>query len=190
MFKNIIIIISLLSIYISSQVDNNDETQLFESIIKAINHLKIPYSTYEDTIDQKSYIKLLKYLMLNELGALNMLSGTLEDSFLLKLSKEITQNLPSEIKIKDLPKYLNPRMIEPMINKILNDFDFNSLIKKFSDELGFTDKINEEMKERERKDQEREKINQERIRRNKEKEEQMKKNIKQDKLNKGINDEL
>ena len=42
-------------------------------------------------------------------------------SFLLKLSKEVTETVPEKIKIKDLPKYLNPRMIEPLINKILSE---------------------------------------------------------------------
>ena len=115
--------------------------------------------------------------MLNEVGTMGMIDNFLEDSFLLKLSKEITENLPKEIKIKDLPKYLNPRIIEPIINKILNEFDLNSLLKKVGDAFGFEEKFNQQMKDRERKDKEREKINQERIKRKELREKQMKQNL-------------
>ena len=114
----IIIFIIIFSIIISKEVDDNDEQQLFEGIIEAIKELKIPYSSYEDTIDQKIYIKLLKYLVLNDAEPFGVLGG-LEDSFLLQLSKEVTETVPEKIKIKDLPKYLNPRIIENLINKIL-----------------------------------------------------------------------
>ena len=167
----------------TKEVDDNDEEQLFEGIIQAIKDLKIPYSSYEDTIDQKIYIKLLKHLMLNEADSMGIIGNSLEDSFLLKLSREVTQNLPKLIKIKDLPKYLNPRIIEPIINKVLQEFDLNSLLKKVGDTFGIEEKIKEQMKERDRKDKEREKINQERIKRKKQREEQMKKNL----TNKGTN---
>ena len=167
----------------TKEVDDNDEEQLFEGIIQAIKDLKIPYSSYEDTIDQKIYIKLLKHLMLNEADSMGIIGNSLEDSFLLKLSREVMQNLPKLIKIKDLPKYLNPRIIEPIINKVLQEFDLNSLLKKVGDTFGIEEKIKEQMKERDRKDKEREKINQERIKRKKQREEQMKKNL----TNKGTN---
>ena len=172
----IIIIFSLITIN-TKEVDDNDEGQLFEGIIQAIKDLKISYSSYEDTIDQKIYIKLLKHLMLNEADSMGIVGNFLEDSFLLKLSREVTQNLPKLIKIKDLPKYLNPRIIEPIINKILQEFDLNSLLKQVGNSFGIDEKIKEQMKERDRKDKEREKINQERIKRKKQREEQMKKNL-------------
>ena len=166
----IIIFIIIFSIIISKEVDDNDEQQLFEGIIEAIKELKIPYTSYEDTIDQKIYIKLLRHLMLNEADSLGMIGNFLEDSFLLKLSREVTENLPKQIKIKDLPKYLNPRIIEPIINKILQELDLNSLIKQFGDSFGLGQKINEKMQESERKNLEREKINQARIKRKLERE--------------------
>ena len=181
---NFIFIIFFFLITIKAkEVDDNDEEQLFEGIIQAIKDLKIPYSSYEDTIDQKIYIKLLKHLMLNEADSMGIIGNSLEDSFLLKLSREVMQNLPKLIKIKDLPKYLNPRIIEPIINKVLQEFDLNSLLKKVGDTFGIEEKIKEQMKERDRKDKEREKINQERIKRKKQREEQMKKNL----TNKGTN---
>ena len=172
-FKFLLIII-IFSNVLTQEVDDNDEKQLFEGIINAIKELKIPYSSYEDTIDQKLYIKLLKHLMLSEVDSMGMMGNLIEDSFLLKLSREVTENLPKEIKIKDLPKYLNPRIIEPIINKILNDIDFNSLLDKIGDVFGFKQAFNEQMKERDRKDKERQKINQERIKRNELRKQQMK----------------
>ena len=166
-----------LSKVILKDVNDNDEEQLLEGIIQAMKELRIPYNTLEDTIDHKIYIKLLKHLMLNEGDSLGLMGSFLEDSFLLKLSKEVTENMPKEIKIKDLPKYLNPRIIEPIINKILNELDFNSILKQVGDSLGIEKKFNEQMKERQRKEQEREKINQERIKRKEKREQEMKQNL-------------
>ena len=177
-------IIILFSIITTEEIDDNNEEQLFQGIIQAIKDLKIPYSSYEDTIDQKIYIKLLKHLMLNEGDSMGLMSNYLEDSFLLKLSKEVNENLPKLIKIKDLPKYLNPRIIEPIINKILQEFDLNSLLKKMGDSFGIDQKINEQLKERDRKDKEREKINQERIKRKQKREQEMKKNLTKEQENK------
>ena len=165
-----ILFVIIFSIIIPKEVDDNDEGQLFEGIIQAMNELKIPYSSYEDTIDLKIYIKLLKHLMLNDADTMGMMSSFLEESFLLKLSREVTQNMPSQIKIKDLPKYLNPRKIEPLINNALNEFDFGSMLKDIGDAFGITDTIKETMKESAKKDKEREKINQARIKRKQERE--------------------
>ena len=171
-----ILFVTIFSILISKEVDDNDEGQLFEGIIQAMQELKIPYTSYEDTIDLKIYIKLLKHLMLNDADTMGMMSNFLEESFLLKLSREITQNMPSQIKIKDLPKYLNPRITEPIINKIIQEMDLNSILQKLGDSFGINEKINQQMEERERKNREREKINQARIKR-KEEREKMKQNI-------------
>ena len=170
-----ILFVIIFSIIIPKEVDDNDEGQLFEGIIQAMNELKIPYSSYEDTIDLKIYIKLLKHLMLNDADTMGMMSSFLEESFLLKLSREVTQNMPSQIKIKDLPKYLNPRITEPIINKIIQEMDLNSILQKIGNSFGINEKINQQMEERDRKNREREKINQARIKR-KEEREKMKQN--------------
>jgi hypothetical protein len=175
-----LVLIFIFSNLLANEVDDNDEEQLFEGIIKAIKDLGIPYSSYEDTVNQKTYIKLLKHLMLSEIDSMGIMDNVIEDSFLLKLSREVTENLPKEIKIKDLPKYLNPRIIEPIINKILQEIDLNSLLKKVGDTFGFEKVFNEQMKERDRKDKEREKINQERIKRKELREQQMKQNSTKD----------
>ena len=179
----ILLFIFLFKSSIFKEIDDNDEEQLFEGIIQAMKALNIPYKSYEDTVDQRIYIKLLKHLMLNEGDSmgLGLIGNSLEDSFLLKLSKEVNENLPKEIKIKDLPKYLNPRIIEPIINKVLQEFDFNSLLKKVGDTFGFEEKFNEQMKQREKKDKEREKINQERIKRKEKREQELKKNLTKEK---------
>ena len=144
-----IIFILLISIIISKKIDDNDESQILEGILEAMKNLKIPYKTLDDTIDQRIYLKLLKYLILNDAESFGALGG-LEDAFLLKLSKEVTETVPEKIKIKDLPKYLNPRMIEPLINKILSEFDFNSMLKNLGDAFGITDTIKQKMEEREK----------------------------------------
>jgi hypothetical protein len=164
-----IIFILLIALIISKKIDDNDESQILEGIIEAMKNLKITYKTLDDTIDQRIYLKLLKYLILNDAESFGALGG-LEDAFLLKLSKEVTETVPEKIKIKDLPKYLNPRMIEPLINKILSEFDFNSMLKNLGDAFGITDTIKQKMEEREKKDIEREKINQARIKRKQERE--------------------
>ena len=160
---------SLFLLISSKKVDDNDETQLLEGIIQAMKDLKISYESMDDVIDQKIYIKLLKHLVLNDADSFGILSN-LEDSFLLKLSREVNENIPEKIKIKELPKYLNPRLIEPLINKILSEFDLNSLIKNLGDTFGITDTIKKKMEEYEKKDIEREKINQARIKRKQERE--------------------
>ena len=170
MLANIkIIFLLFISINASKKIDDNDDSQILEGILEAMKNLKIPYKSMDDTIDQKIYIKLLKYLVLNDAEPFGVLGG-LEDSFLLQLSKEVTETVPEKIKIKDLPKYLNPRIIENLINKILSEFDFNSMLKNLGDAFGVTDTIKKQMEEREQKDIEREKINQARIKRKQERE--------------------
>ena len=170
MLANIkIIFLLFISINASKKIDDNDESQILEGILEAMKNLKIPYKSMDDTIDQKIYIKLLKYLVLNDAEPFGVLGG-LEDSFLLQLSKEVTETVPEKIKIKDLPKYLNPRIIENLINKILSEFDFNSMLKNLGDAFGVTDTIKKQMEKREQKDIEREKINQARIKRKQERE--------------------
>ena len=186
----IFLCVFIINSIISKEVDDNDEEQLFEGIIQAMKELKISYNSYEDKVDQRLYIKLLKHLMLNEIDTMGLVSNFIEDSFLLKLSKEVTENLPNEMKIKDLPKYLNPRIIEPIINKILQDLDLGSLLKKAGDNI-FGDVFDEQKKERDKKDKEREKINQERIKRKEKREQEMKKNItKEDKKDRDENIEI
>ena len=167
--NKILLFFLFFSLILTKKVDDNDESQLLEGILEGMKNLKIPYKSLDDVIDQKIYIKLLKYLILNEADSFGILND-LEDSFLLKLSKEVTETIPDEIKIRDLPKYLNPRIIEPLINKILSEFDFNSMLKNLGDAFGITDTIKKQMEEREKKDIEREKINQARIKRKQERE--------------------
>ena len=141
---------SLFLLISSKKVDDNDETQLLEGIIQAMKDLKISYESMDDVIDQKIYIKLLKHLVLNDADSFGILSN-LEDSFLLKLSREVNENIPEKIKIKELPKYLNPRLIEPLINKILSEFDLNSMIKNLGDTFGITDTIKKKWKNMKKK---------------------------------------
>ena len=169
--NDIKILLFLLVFYIINAkiTDDNDESQLLESILEGMKNLKIPYKSLDDEIDQKIYLKLLKHLLLNDVDSFGIMSG-LEDSFLLKLAKEVTENIPEKIKIKELPKYLNPRLIEPLINKIISEFDINSMLSDLGDALGISDTIKQKMEESKQKDIEREKINQARIKRKQERE--------------------
>ena len=165
------ILLFLLVFYIikAKITDDNDESQLLESILEGMKNLRISYKSLDDEIDQKIYLKLLKHLLLNDVDSFGIMSG-LEDSFLLKLAKEVTENIPEKIKIKELPKYLNPRLIEPLINKIISEFDINSMLSDLGDALGISDTIKQKMEESKQKDIEREKINQARIKRKQERE--------------------
>ncbi len=169
--KNIKIIAFFLIFYLikAKITDDSDESQILESILEGMKNLRIPYKSLDDEIDQKIYLKLLKHLILSDADSFGILSS-LEDSFILKLSKEVTENIPEKIKIKDLPKYLNPRLIEPLINKILSEFDFNSMLNDLGDAFGISDTIKQKMEESKQKDIEREKINQARIKRKQERE--------------------
>ena len=165
----IILFLIVFFIIKSKITDDNDESQLLESILEGMKNLRIPYKSLDDEIDQKIYLKLLKHLLLNDVDSFGIMSG-LEDSFLLKLAKEVTENIPEKIKIKELPKYLNPRLIEPLINKIISEFDINSMLSDLGDALGISDTIKQKMEESKQKDIEREKINQARIKRKQERE--------------------
>ena len=169
--KNIKIIAFFLIFYLikAKITDDSDESQILESILEGMKNLRISYKSLDDEIDQKIYLKLLKHLLLSDADSFGILSS-LEDSFILKLSKEVTENIPEKIKIKDLPKYLNPRLIEPLINKILSEFDFNSMLNDLGDAFGISDTIKQKMEESKQKDIEREKINQARIKRKQERE--------------------
>ena len=169
--KGIKILLFLIVFFILNAkiTDDNDESQLLESILEGMKNLRISYKSLDDEIDQKIYLKLLKHLLLNDVDSFGIMSG-LEDSFLLKLAKEVTENIPEKIKIKDLPKYLNPRLIEPLINKIISEFDINSMLSDLGDALGISDTIKQKMEESKQKDIEREKINQARIKRKQERE--------------------
>ena len=165
----IILFLIVFFIIKSKITDDNDESQLLESILEGMKNLRISYKSLDDEIDQKIYLKLLKHLLLNDVDSFGIMSG-LEDSFLLKLAKEVTENIPEKIKIKELPKYLNPRLIEPLINKIISEFDINSMLSDLGDALGISDTIKQKMEESKQKDIEREKINQARIKRKQERE--------------------
>ena len=165
----IILFLTVFIIINAKITDDNDESKLLESILEGMKNLIIPYKSLDDEIDQKIYLKLLKHLLLNDVDSFGIMSG-LEDSFLLKLAKEVTENIPEKIKIKDLPKYLNPRLIEPLINKIISEFDINSMLSDLGDALGISDTIKQKMEESKQKDIEREKINQARIKRKQERE--------------------
>ena len=170
--SKILIFFVFFSLIYAKGIDDTDESQILEGIIKKKKNLRIPYKSLEDEIDHKIYLKLLKYLVLNDADSFGVLNGFggLEDAFIMRISKEVTQTVPAKIKIKDLPKYLNPRKIEPLINNVLNEFDFGSMLKDIGDAFGITDTIKETMKESAKKDKEREKINQARIKRKQERE--------------------
>ena len=167
--SKILIIFVFFSLIIAKGVDDTDESQILEGILEGMKNLNIPFKSVEDEIDHKTYLKLLKYLVLNEASSFGILND-LEDAFILRISKEVTQTIPEKIKIKDLPKYLNPRKIESLVNKVLNEFDIGSMLKNIGDAFGITDIFKETMEQSSKKDIEREKINQARIKRKQERE--------------------
>lgn len=145
----VITITTLINLSLTGKVDDTDESQLLEGIKKGLKDLLIPYSSDEDTITQKQYIKLFQHLILNDIDTFSELGANfIEDNLLFKLSKEITNSIPKNIKVKDLPKYLNPKMAEPLINKILEEINFASILRNIGDSFGIGEKIDKGIEQR------------------------------------------
>ena len=82
--SKILIFFAFFSLIISKGVDDTDESQILEGILEGMKNLRISYKSIEDEIDHKTYLKLLKYLVLNDADSFNILSG-LEDAFIMKV---------------------------------------------------------------------------------------------------------
>ena len=133
-----LIIINLL--FIKNIISKNydyDAISKIEEIKRGLTELNI---TNKDEISQKEFLQLVKHLMnggdksKNESPKSNI-SFSIEDQLELQFAKEILRGVPEKIKVKELAKYLDPKKLELIMNKILNNFNFDKMFKDIGDEL-------------------------------------------------------
>ena len=133
-----LIIINLL--FIKNIISKNydyDAISKIEEIKRGLSELNI---TNKDEISQKEFLKLVKHLMnggdksKNESPKTNVSFG-IEDQLELQFAKEVLRGVPEKIKVKELAKYLDPKKLELIMNKILNNFNFDKMFKDIGDEL-------------------------------------------------------
>ena len=59
-----------------------------------------------------------------------------------KVKRELLIDVPEEIKIEEIPKYLNPKRMEVIFNNILEKMDFNQMLSEVGKEIeNSTEKI-------------------------------------------------
>ena len=59
-----------------------------------------------------------------------------------KVIRELLIDVPEEIKIEEIPKYLNPKRMEVIFNNILEKMDFNQMLSEVGKEIeNSTEKI-------------------------------------------------
>jgi len=134
---NLIIINLIFFNYIISKNYDYDTKLKIEEIKKGLIELNI---TNKEEITQKEFLKLVKHLMnggdktKNESPKTNMSFG-IEDQLELQFAKEVLRGVPEKIKVKELSKYLDPKKLELIMNKILNNLNFDKMFKDIGDEL-------------------------------------------------------
>ena len=133
-----LIIINLL--FIKNIISKNydyDAISKIEEIKRGLSELNI---TNKEEISQKEFVKLVRHLMnggdksKNESPKTNVSFG-IEDQLELQFAKEVLRGVPEKIKVKELAKYLDPKKLELIMNKILNNFNFDKMFKDIGDEL-------------------------------------------------------
>ena len=114
-----------------------DSKLKIEEIKRGLIELNI---TNKEEITQKEFLKLVKHLMnggdktKNESPKSNI-SFSIEDQLELQFAKEILRGVPEKIKVKELSKYLDPKKLELIMNKILNNLNFDKMFRDIGDEL-------------------------------------------------------
>ena len=133
-----LIIINLL--FIKNIISKNydyDAISKIEEIKRGLSELNI---TNKEEISQKEFVKLVRHLMnggdksKKESPKTNVSFG-IEDQLELQFAKEVLRGVPEKIKVKELSKYLDPKKLELIMNKILNNFNFDKMFKDIGDEL-------------------------------------------------------
>ena len=116
-----------------------DEIEMLNEIKKALKILNI---TNSDSIDQKQFVKLFRYLIGDKNNKEGIPQSNIEDNFMFKVIRELLIDVPEEIKIEEIPKYLNPKRMEVIFNNILEKMDFNQMLSEVGKEIeNSTEKI-------------------------------------------------
>jgi hypothetical protein len=118
---------------------DENEIEILNEIKQALKILNI---TNSDSIDQKQFVKLFRYLISDKNNKEGIPQSNIEDNFMFKVIRELLIDVPEEIKIEEIPKYLNPKRMEVIFNNILEKMDFNQMLSEVGKEIeNSTEKI-------------------------------------------------
>ena len=114
------------------KVIEEDNEAILKEIKKGLSDLNI---TNKDSINQKEFVKLFKYLINENYNKEGMPSSNIEDNFMFKVIRQVLEGVPEIIKIEDIPKYLNPKKIETIFNNLLGNMNFDKLLSDIGNEI-------------------------------------------------------
>ena len=126
------LLIILFDISFEDKVIEEDNEAILKEIKKGLSDLNI---TNKDSINQKEFVKLFKYLINENYNKEGMPSSNIEDNFMFKVIRQILEGVPEIIKIEDIPKYLNPKKIETIFNNLLGNMNFDKLLSDIGNEI-------------------------------------------------------
>ena len=127
--------------FASLNLFNMDENEI-EILNEIKQALKILNITNSDSIDQKQFVKLFRYLIGDKNNKEGIPQSNIEDNFMFKVIRELLIDVPEEIKIEEIPKHLNPKRMEVIFNNILEKMDFNQMLSEVGKEIeNSTEKI-------------------------------------------------
>lgn len=139
------------------KVIEEDNEAILKEIKKGLSDLNI---TNKDSINQKEFVKLFKYLINENYNKEGMPSSNIEDNFMFKVIRQVLEGVPEIIKIEDIPKYLNPKKIETIFNNLLGNMNFDKLLSDIGNEIDNSveeiKKKNEEYNNKKQKEKEKE----------------------------------
>ena len=134
-YKKQFILTLLIILFITSfedKVIEEDNEAILKEIKKGLSDLNI---TNKDSINQKEFVKLFKYLINENYNKEGMPSSNIEDNFMFKVIRQVLEGVPEIIKIEDIPKYLNPKKIETIFNNLLGNMNFDKLLSDIGNEI-------------------------------------------------------
>ncbi len=135
------------------KVMEEDNEAILKEIKKGLSDLNI---TNKDSINQKEFVKLFKYLINENYNKEGMPSSNIEDNFMFKVIRQVLEGVPEIIKIEDIPIYLNPKKIETIFNNLLGNMNFEKLLSDIGNEIDNSveeiKKKNEEYNKKEKED--------------------------------------
>ena len=114
------------------KVIEEDNEAILKEIKKGLSDLNV---TNKDSINQKEFVKLFKYLINENYNKEGMPSSNIEDNFMFKVIRQVLEGVPEIIKIEDIPKYLNPKKIETIFNNLLGNMNFDKLLSDIGNEI-------------------------------------------------------
>lgn len=147
------LLIILFNTSFEDKVLEEDNEAILKEIKKGLSDLNI---TNKDSINQKEFVKLFKYLINENYNKEGMPSSNIEDNFMFKVIRQVLEGVPEIIKIEDIPKYLNPKKIETIFNNLLGNMNFDKLLSDIGNEIDNSveeiKKKNEEYNKKEKED--------------------------------------